>query len=228
MNLTTNDNVTVNIDMLGKDKEEDKKLLYLLKMQTYRKNIIPLDEFNLKYASLFQKVKDMNHKELQQLSQDYMLRIDPYNPVYVVNDMSYQTVEELLQDSNVVMILPAIYNRLGTVNDVKSEDGQEIGLEKMLAFNNLAAMEIQDPFDKKKIRYSQEIAMIFNVMTDPEQLQKNKEKAQEMAKQALMKQSVPVVQESSDEIPEDVLKDYQDASESDLTSTSSGEHEEYL
>ncbi len=228
MNLTTNDNVTVNMDMLGKDKEEDKKLLYLLKMQTYRKNIIPLVEFNLKYAPLFQKAKDMNHKELQQLSQDYMLRIDPYHPVYVVNDTEYQTVEELLQESNIVMILPAIYNRLGTVNDVKTKDGQDIGLEKMLAFNNLAAMEIQDPFDKKKIRYSQEIAMIFNAMTDPEQLQKNKEKAQEMAKQVLSRQSVPVVKEQSDEIPEDVLKEYQDASDSDATSTLSGEHEEFL
>lgn len=224
MNLSNNDNVTINFDAVGKSKEEDKKLMYLLKMQTYRKNIIPLDEFNLKFAPLFQKVEVMNQAELRQLSQDYMLRIDPYNPVYIVNNPDYQTIEELLQDSNVVMILPAIYNRIGTVNDVKTKDGEEIGLEKMLAFNNLAAMEITDPFDKKKIRYSQELAMIFNVMTDPEQLKKNKEKAQEMAKQALVHREVPVQTESSDNIPDDILQEYQDAS----AEPSSTEHEEFL
>lgn len=224
MNLSNNDNVSVNFDAVGKSKEEDEKLLYLLKMQTYRKNIIPLDEFNIKYATLFQKAKEMDSAALQQLSQDYMLRIDPYNPVYIVNNDGYQTIEELLQDSNVVMILPAIYNRLGTVNDVKTEKGDEIGLEKMLAFNNLAAMEITDPFDKKKIRYSQELAMIFNAMTDPEKLRKNKEKAQEMAKQALVHREVPVQTESSGDIPDDILQEYQDAS----AEPSSTEHEEFL
>ena len=224
MNLETNDNVVVNVDALG-NEEEDKKLLYLLKLQSYRKNIISLDEFNIKYAPLFQKAKDMNQAEMRQLSKDYILRIDPYNPVYIVNDIDRPTVEELLRESNVAMILPAIYNRLGTVNDVKARDGSEIGLEKMLAFNNLVAMDITDPFDKKKIRYSQEIAMIFNAMTDPEQLEKNKERAQEMARQVLSKTSEPIVTDTSESF-EEALKDYQEAIDDSTSSTT--EHEEFL
>jgi hypothetical protein len=168
----------------------------------------------------------MNQSDMRQLAQDYMMRIDPYNPVYIVSDMTKPTVEELLQDSNVVMILPAIYNRLGTVNDVKAKDGTEIGLEKMLAFNNLAALEITDPFDKKKIRYSQEMAVIFNAMTDPEQLERNKARAQEMARQALVPRE-RTIESSGDTIPDDVLREYQTASEDNTASTST-EHEEYL
>ena len=224
MNLNTNDNCVVNVDALGKDPSEDKKLLYLLKMQTFRKNIIPLVEFNTQFAPLFQKVKDMDQEELRQLSNTYMMRIDPYHPVYIVNDVSYPTVEELLQDENVVMILPAIYNRLGTVNDVKSKDGKEIGLEKMLAFNNLVATDISDPFDKKKIRYSQELGMILNAMTDPTVLKQNKERAQEMAKQALIPRE-PKEQDTSEDIPDDILAEYQEASDTDASPT---EHEEFL
>ena len=225
MNLNTNDNCVVNVDALGKDPEEDKKLMYLLKMQTFRKNIIPLAEFNMKFAPLFQKVKDMDQQELRQLSNTYMMRIDPYHPVYIVNDVSYPTVEELLKDDNVVMILPAIYNRLGTVNDVKSKDGKDIGLEKMLAFNNLAALDIADPFDRKKIRYSQELGMIVNAMTDPAILQRNKEKAQEMAKQALAPRELKE-QSTSEDIPDDILQEYQTASEEVEPITT--EHEEFL
>ena len=225
MNLNNNDNVAVNIDMIGKDKTEDQKLMYLLKMQMYRKNIIPLVEFNMKYASLFQKARDMNQADMRQLSQDYMLRVDPYNPVYIVNDMSRSTVEELLKEDNIVMILPAIYNRIGTVNDVKAKDGSEVGLEKMLAFNNLVALDIADPFDKKKIRYSQELALIFNAMTDPDQLQKNKERAQEMARQALIPRERTEHDEQGEMIPDDVLAEYQEAATEEPTST---EHVEFL
>ena len=225
MNLSNNDNYTINIDAIGKDPEEDKKLLHLLKMQTYRRNIIPLEEFNMKFAPLFQKVKDMDQAAMRQLSQDYMMRIDPYNPVYIVNDTTYPTVEELLSDKNVVMILPAIYNRLGTVNDVKAKDGTEIGLEKMLAFNNIVALNITDPFDKKKIRYSQELSLILEAMTDPDKLKQNKEKAQEMAKQALIPRAA-AEQDTSDAIPDDVLKEYQAATEE--ADTTIEEHEEYI
>ena len=228
MNLLNNDNVTLNIDEIGKNPEEDKKLLYLLKMQTYRKNIIPIEEFNLEFSPLFQKTQQMNPTDLRDLAQRYMMRIDPYNPVFVVSDMSASSIEELLKESNVVFVLPAIYNRLGTVNDLKTKDGVEVGLEKMLAFNNLAAMDITDPFDKKHIRYSQELAAVFNAMTDPAKLQQNKAKAQAMAKKVLAPRDNSQQSDLSESIPEDILKDYQTASETDSSSSIGTEHEEFL
>ena len=215
------DNI-VDVDKLGVDPEEDKKLLRMLKEQSLMKNIIPISEFKQKYEPLFQHAADMDATEMRQLSSEYMFRIDPYNPVYVVKNEHGESVEEILRDENVILILPAIYNRIGTVNNLP--DG--VGLEKMLAFNNLAAMDIQDPFDKKKLKYAQELAMVFNAMTDPAELQENKEKAQAMAEQALVAshQQVESQENEQAEMDEDILAEYQEAS-SEPTQT---EHEEFL
>ena len=210
MSLENSDNLFVNIDEIDNNPEEAAKLRHLMALQSYRKNIIKVSEFRSKYESLFIKDANANVQELRELANEYMLRIDPYNPVYIVYSLDYPTIKELLQDQNVVVVLPAIYNRLGTVNNLK-----EVGLDKMLAFNNLAAMDISDPFDRKKARYSQDLAAIFNAMTDPAELERNKERAQAMAKTALEKvhrdpESAPEQHVSEDEIIQQYEEDSAD------------------
>lgn len=215
-----NDNV-IDIDKIGVDPEEDAKLLRMLKNQALLKNIIQIDEFRQKYERLFQHVSDMDATEMRTLSSEYMYRIDPYNPVYIVEDAHGESVEHILRSENIILILPAIYNRIGTVNELPDD----VGLDKMLQFNNLVVMDIQDPFDKKKVRYTQELAAVFQAMTDPEKLQENRERAQAMAEQALeasRQQNIAPTQEEQ-EADDAIIAKYQEESAPEPT-----EHEEYL
>lgn len=219
MNPLNDDNCIVNIDEIDRDPNEAAKLRHLMRMQSYKKNIIPQDEFSSKYEILFKKDRSLNVTELQQIAADYMSRIDPYQPVYIVRSMHFNTIEELLQDNNVVVTLPAIWNRIGTVNNL-----DKTGLDKMQAFNNIAALDLADPFDKKKIRYSQELAAVFNAMTDPTQLAQNKEKAQQMAKDALEKvhQDAPATQDEQEQMDEMIHQYEEDSAPTPITT------EEYL
>ena len=208
MNLQNDDNCVVNIDEIDRDPNEAAKLKHLMMLQVMKKNIIPHDEFVSKYQVLFQKDRSANVVQLQQIATEYMSRIDPYHPVYVVRSMHYATVEELLQEDNVEVRLPAIWNRIGTVNNLK-----ETGLDAMQAFNNIAALDIADPFDKKKIRHSQQVAAVINAMTDPEQLARNKELAQQMAKEALEKvhQDAPPTKDEQEQMDE-LIEQYEEES----------------
>ena len=214
MNPLNDDNCIVNIDEIDRDPNEAAKLRHLMQMQSYKKNIIPQDEFSSKYEILFKKDRSLNVTELQQIASDYMSRIDPYQPVYIVRSMHFNTIEELLQDSNVVVTLPAIWNRIGTVNNL-----DKTGLDKMQAFNNIAALDLADPFDKKKIRYSQELAAVFNAMTDPTQLAQNKEKAQQMAKDALERvhQDAPATQDEQEQMDEMIQQYEEDSAPTPIT-----------
>ena len=208
MNLNNDDNCVVNVDEIDRDPNEAAKLKHLLMLQVMKKNIIPHDEFVSKYEVLFKKDRTADITQLQQISAEYMSRIDPYHPVYVVRSMRYSSVEELLQEDNVEVKLPAIWNRIGTVNNL-----DQTGLDKMQAFNNIAALDLSDPFDKKKIRYSQELAAVFNAMTDPTQLAQNKERAQQMAKEALEKvhQDAPPTPDEQEQMDE-MIQQYEEDS----------------
>ena len=204
MNLKNNDNCTVDFDRLD-DPEESKKLAHLFNLQVYRKNIMSTEDFE-QYKRLFETSGDINAEELRSLSLEYMNRIDPYHPVYIVKDMSFSTVEELLKPDNVVLTLPAIYNKIGVVNNL-GKDGVNI----MQAFNNLAATDIDDRFDRKKQTYSKSLQTAINLMTDQNKLDTNKKQAQEMAAQALAQSGKAVQQneDSGEELSEEIIRQYQ-------------------
>lgn len=204
MNLKNNDNCTVDFDRLD-DQEESKKLVHLFNLQVYRKNIMSTEDFE-QYRRLFETSGDINAEELKSLSLEYMNRIDPYHPVYIVKDMSFSTVEELLKPDNVVLTLPAIYNKIGVVNNL-GKDGVNI----MQAFNNLAATDIDDRFDRKKQTYSKSLQTAINLMTDQNKLDINKKQAQEMAAQALAQSGKTVQQneDSGEELSEEIIRQYQ-------------------
>lgn len=204
MNLKNNDNCTVNFDRLD-DPEEAKKLAHLFNLQVYRKNIMSTEDFE-QYRRLFETSGDINAEELRNLSLEYMNRIDPYHPVYIVKDMNFSTVEELLKPDNVVLTLPAIYNKIGVVNNL-GKDGVNI----MQAFNNLVATDVDDRFDRKKQTYSKSLQTAINLMTDQNKLDTNKKQAQEMAAQALAQsgKTVQKNEDSGEELSEEIIRQYQ-------------------
>ena len=223
MNLTNDDNCTVNFDKLN-DPEESAKLMHLLKLQKYKRNIIEQDEFNSKYKDLFTVQKNMNVEQLRELSAEYMSRIDPYTPVFIVKSLDFPTVEELLAPSNLVLTLPAIWNKIGVVNNL-GEDGVNI----MQAFNNLAASDVDDRFDRKKQMYTKSLGTVIQLMSDQNKLDANKAQAQAMAEDALRK-SAAINQEQVDtpqgeELSEEFLKQYEGTT-TDQSSTE--ETEEFL
>lgn len=223
MNLTNDDNCTVDFDKIN-DPKESAKLMHLLKLQKYKKNIMTEEEFDEKYRELFQVQKNMNSDELRELAAEYMGRIDPYTPVYIVKSMDYSTVEELISEPNLVLTLPAIWNRIGVVNNV----GQD-GVDIMQAFNNIAASDIDDRFDRKKQMYTKSLSTVIQLMTDQGKLDANKAQAQEMAQEALRRSAESRQEEldnpQGEELSEDIIKQYQGNSN---TTQESDETEEYL
>ena len=223
MDVINNDNCTVDFDKLN-DPEEGAKLQYLLKIQRYKRNIISQDEFESKYKELFTVQKNMDAEELRKLSTEYMSRIDPYTPVFIVKNINYRTVEELIAPDNVVLTLPAIWNKIGVVNNL-GEDGVNI----MQAFNNLAATDVDDRFDRKKQMYTKSLGTVIQLMTDQGKLDANKAQAQEMAQEAVRK-SAAINQEQIDnpqgeELSEEFLEQYQGTQQS---SSNTEETEEFL
>ena len=158
---------------------------------------------------------------MQELAAEYMGRIDPYSPVYIVTNTNYESLDELLSPSNVVLTLPAIWNKLGTVNNL----GQD-GLNIMQAFNNIVANDIDDRFDRKKQMYSKSLATTIELMTDPAKLEENKRQARAMASEAISKSNQDLkVEESGEELSEEFLKQYQGKPNDN---NPSGETEEFL
>ena len=207
MNLDNSDNCTVDFDKLD-DPNEAAKLKYLLQVQRYKKNIISQEEFEQKYKILFTVQNNMDQESLQELANEYMHRIDPYTPVFIVKNMEYHTVEELLAENNLVLTLPAIWNRIGVVNNV-GEDGVNI----MQAFNNLAVNDVDDRFDHKKQMYTKSLGTVIQLMTDQNKLDANKAQAQAMAQEALRKSAAmnqeQLEEPKGEELSEEFLKQYQ-------------------
>lgn len=208
MNLDNSDNCTVDFDKLN-DPKEAEKLKYLLQVQRYKKNIISQEEFEQKYKVLFTIQNNMDQNSLQDLANEYMHRIDPYTPVFIVKSLAYHTVEELLAENNLVLTLPAIWNRIGVVNNV----GQD-GVNIMQAFNNLAVNDIDDRFDRKKQMYTKSLGTVIQLMTDQSKLDANKAQAQEMAQEALrrsaaLNQAQVDEPQGGEELSEEFLKQYE-------------------
>lgn len=224
MNLNDSDNCTVDFDKLN-DPQEAAKLQYLLQVQRYKKNIISQEEFNQKYKVLFTIQRNIDQESLKQLADEYMHRIDPYTPVFIVKTTEFSTVEELLNENNLVLTLPAIWNRLGVVNNV-GEDGVNI----MQAFNNLAVNDVDDRFNHKKQMYTKSLGTVIQLMTDQNKLDANKAQAQAMAQEALrrsaaMNQEKVDEQQGGEELSEEFLKQYQGTTQSSSTAE---ETEEFL
>ena len=217
--MTTNEDYYVNFDNIN-DPEEQAKLKRILDAQKYKTNIISHDEFVAKYSVLFRKNQTITD-DIQELAAEYMGRIDPYNPVYIVTNTNYESLDELLSPSNIVLTLPAIWNKLGTVNNL----GQD-GLNIMQAFNNIVANDIDDRFDRKKQMYSKSLATTIELMTDPAKLEENKRQARAMASEAISKSNQELkVEESGEELSEEFLKQYQGKPNDN---NPSGETEEFL
>lgn len=217
--MTANEDYYVNFDNIN-DPEEQAKLKRILDAQKYKTNIISHDEFVAKYSVLFRKNQTITD-DMQELAAEYMGRIDPYSPVYIVTNTNYESLDELLSPSNVVLTLPAIWNKLGTVNNL----GQD-GLNIMQAFNNIVANDIDDRFDRKKQMYSKSLATTIELMTDPAKLEENKRQARAMASEAISKSNQELkVEESGEELSEEFLKQYQGKPNDN---NPSGETEEFL
>ena len=217
--MTANEDYYVNFDNIN-DPEEQAKLKRILDAQKYKTNIISHDEFVAKYSVLFRKNQTITD-DMQELAAEYMGRIDPYSPVYIVTNTNYESLDELLSPSNVVLTLPAIWNKLGTVNNL----GQD-GLNIMQAFNNIVANDIDDRFDRKKQMYSKSLATTIELMTDPAKLEENKRQARAMASEAISKSNQDLkVEESGEELSEEFLKQYQGKPNDN---NPSGETEEFL
>jgi fructose 1,6-bisphosphatase len=221
MNILTDDNCIVDVTRLD-DPEEQKKLQYLFKLQSYKKNIILEDEFNEKYRRLFTKDQNISVEDLQDISTEYIGRIDPYNPVYIVRSTSYSTVEELLDPKNVVMTLPAIWNKIGVINNV-GEDAMNV----LQAFNNIAAQGMDDVGDRKKKAYSESVCMAIQLMSDDNKLDMNKQKAQEMAKNVVTPKVEEKVEDHNDYLSDDIIQKYQNT-DVETHNDKPIEHEEFL
>ena len=203
----------VDFDRLDTDPNEQAKLKHLLEAEHYRRNIILLSDFERKYAVLFRKeATAKDPAELQKISQEYLGSIDPYYPVYVVKSKLTDRVAELIKASNVVYMLPPIYNRVGVVNNL----GQD-GVNIMQAFNNLGRAGYDDTFDRKKKQYSSYLKIVFDNMSDTAQQEATREQAKKLSDQALRRSDDYKNNRAStvdndpglevQDIPEDMLSD---------------------
>ena len=175
-------NEVIDVTRIDSSPAEAEKLKRTFKIIMYRKNIMHVDEFMQHYAGLFQKkvALNMDPEYLKNLSEEYIHRVDMYNPVYVVRSKSSTRVKELLDPSNVVFVLPAVYGRTGVVNDLGKR-----AINEMQAFNNIVATDMDDRFDRKKSIYANSLATIINNMTDDKKLLGEQETAERQAKIAV-------------------------------------------
>ena len=196
-------NEVIDVTRIDSSPEEAAKLKRTFKIIMYRKNIMHIDEFMNHYVQLFKKnvALNMDPNDLKELSEQYMHRVDMYNPVYIVKSKSSTLVRELLDPSNVLFVLPAVYSHTGVVNDL----GQR-AVNEMQAFNNIVATDMDDRFDKKKSIYANSLATIINHMTDDNKLLNEQEIAERQAK-------IAVEASKSYKVGKDVTPDIQNVPE---------------
>lgn len=177
---------------LENDPEEVAKLHRLLDKSIRHRNTMSLRDFQ-QYEILFRKDGPdiLGDAEYAELCNDYVSKISIYHPVYIVNE-----------DHQVVMTLPAIFNKVNSISDMGLNGSQLVD-----AFSN--AHMGGDDFDRRKQAYSAYMAKAFNMVQNKEAQQQNIQMNQELYRQATtrtVKKEYDPTLEVQDYIPEQIDK----------------------
>ena len=210
INLDDEYSINIDYDRLD-DPEEARKLKYLREKEKYKKNIILMSEFNEKYSILFNKneATSLDMETLQKLSQEYVTRIDPYFPVYIIKQRNSALVSELLSKENLVYVLPPMYNRVRVINELGKD-----AVDVLQAFNNVAALNMDDRFDQKKAKYSKYVSILLDNLNSTEARMENKETSLKLAEKAVQDSNVyrtsgkiEMTPDDVSDIPEDMMEE---------------------
>lgn len=161
--------------------QEDSKLFEMydsiLEAATRRKNILTLSEFK-KYEPIYKKVevKDIGNpneqrrlEELQNLSNEFYNRVDPYNEITVVDDYN---------PDKVIMVLPKIYT---SFNPLKQ--GHESSL---MEFDRLTNIPYRNDLKEEGVnKLITAIALSQDITFDPTLKEKEQQRFTELSEKIL-------------------------------------------